>query len=327
MNKKIKVAITGSSGQIAYSLLFRIASGEMFGKDVHIDLHLIDIEAGIPSLKGVAMELEDCTFPLLNKIVITSNLDEGFLDVNWAILIGSVPRKEGMERKDLLHINGKIFIGQGKALNRSAAKDIRVLVVGNPCNTNCYIARSHAPNIPDNRWFAMTALDENRAKSLLAQKADIKTTDITNMCIWGNHSSTQFPCFYDVKIKGQPILDVIPDEKWLQNEFIPLVQQRGSAVIKARGFSSAASAANAIINTVQRISCPTQENDFFSTSLISDGSYDVPKGLVFSFPLQSNGKECSIVQGIIHNDFSKHLLALTIKELQDELDTIQDLLT
>ena len=326
MNKKIKIAITGASGQIAYSLLFRIASGEMFGKNTDINLRLIDIDSGLSAVEGVVMELEDCAFPLLKNICITSNLEEGFLDANWAILIGSVPRKEGMERKDLLNINGKIFVGQGRALNASAAKDVRVLVVGNPCNTNCYIARAHAPNIPDDRWFAMTALDENRAKSLLAKKAGVESTDITNMCIWGNHSSTQFPCFYDVKIKGQPILDVIHDEKWLQNEFIPLVQKRGSAVIHARGASSAASAANAIINTVQRISSLTKENDFFSTSVISDGSYGVPQGLVFSFPLQSDGENISIVQGIRHNTFSKDLLALTIEELQDELALIQNLL-
>ncbi|MBT4937339.1 malate dehydrogenase [Candidatus Peregrinibacteria bacterium] len=326
MKKKIKVAITGAAGQISYSLLFRIASGEVFGSDTEVALSLVELEHGIPRLKGVVMELEDCAFPLLKNIYITSDLNEGFSEVNWAILVGSVPRKEGMERKDLLEINGKIFVGQGKAIQESAADDVRILVVGNPCNTNCLIARAHAPDIPDDRWFAMTALDENRAKTQLAIKSGSQVTDVTNMCIWGNHSATQYPNFYDAKIKGVPAVDVIQDETWLQNDFIKVVQQRGSQVISARGASSAASAANAILDTIKRIISPTSEGDFFSTSIVSDGSYDVPKGLIFSFPLRSDGENWSIVQGLELNDFSRGKIQETVSELEEEREAVKGLL-
>lgn len=322
----MKVAITGAAGQISYSLLFRIASGEVFGKDTEIELRLIETERGISRLEGVVMEIEDCAFPLLKNVHITSDLNEGFSGVNWAILIGSVPRKEGMERKDLLQVNGEIFVGQGKAIQESAADDIRILVVGNPCNTNCLIARSNAPKIPNDRWFAMTALDENRAKTQLAIKSGFEANDVTNMCIWGNHSSTQYPNFYDAKINGVLVVDVIKDEKWLQNDFIQMVQQRGSQVIKARGASSAASAANAIMDTLKRIITPTADGDFFSTAVVSDGSYGVPQGLIFSFPLRSDGEGYSIVQGLELNDFSREKVEITVKELDGEKDAVRELL-
>src|SRR3954463_387888 len=246
----IRVAVTGAAGQIGYSLLFRIASGSMFGPEQPVILHLIEIEPALGALQGVVMELDDCAFPLLKGIVPTANLDEGFRAVNWALLVGSVPRKQGMERKDLLGINGKIFIGQGKAIEKNAAKDVRILVVGNPCNTNCLIAMNNAPGIPKDRWFAMTRLDENRAKTQLAKKAGVDVTAVTGLAIWGNHSSTMYPDFANAKINGQPVPSVIKDDAWLQGEFITTVQQRGAAIIKARGLSSAASAANAAVNTV-----------------------------------------------------------------------------
>src|SRR4029077_18227754 len=245
----LRVAITGAAGQIGYSLLFRIASGSMFGPDQPVILHLIEIEPALKALQGVCMELDDCAFPLLKGIVPTANLDEGFRGVNWALLVGSVPRKQGMERKDLLGINGKIFIGQGQAIQKNAASDVRIHVVGNPCNTNCLIAMTNAPDIARDRWFAMTRLDENRAKSQLAKKAGADITAVTNVAIWGNHSATMYPDFANTKINGQPVPSVIKDEAWLKGEFITTVQQRGAAIIKARGLSSAASAANAAANT------------------------------------------------------------------------------
>src|SRR3954447_3444792 len=233
MKSPIKVAVTGAAGQIGYALVFRIASGEMFGKDQPVALHLIEIPPALPALEGVVMELHDCAFPLVQSIVPTADLDEGFRDINWALLVGSVPRKAGMERKDLLGINGKIFVGQGKAIAKNANADVRVLVIGNPCNTNCLIAMNNAKEIPRDRWFAMTRLDENRAKAQLAHKAGVSITSVTNMIIWGNHSSTQYPDFYNARIDGRPGNEVIGDDKWLQNDFIASVQQRGAAIIKA----------------------------------------------------------------------------------------------
>ncbi len=249
MKNPIRVAITGAAGQIGYSLLFRIASGAAFGLDQPVILHLIEVEPALPALKGLVMELEDCAFPLLHGIVPTADLSEGFRDVNWALLVGSVPRKAGMERKDLLNINGAIFTKQGKALESHAASDVRIFVVGNPCNTNCLIAKENAKAIPSNRWFAMTRLDENRAKAQLAQKAKVQVSDVSKLAVWGNHSSTQYPNFYDAKIQNKPVLESIPNEQWLQQTFIPTVQKRGAAVIEARGASSAASAANAVIDS------------------------------------------------------------------------------
>jgi len=230
----VRVAVTGAAGQIGYALLFRIASGAMFGANQPVILHLIEIEPALPALNGVVMELDDCAFPLLKGVVPTANLDEGFRSVNWALLVGSVPRKAGMERKELLGINGKIFIGQGKAIEKNAAKDVRILVVGNPCNTNCLIAMSNAPGVPRERFYAMTRLDENRAKSQLAKKAGADVTAVSKMAVWGNHSSTQYPDFYNAKINGQAATQAIKDEAWLKGEFISSVQQRGAAIIKAR---------------------------------------------------------------------------------------------
>src|SRR5580698_7257711 len=244
----IRVAVTGAAGQIGYSLLFRIASGAMFGPDQPVILHLIEIEPALPALGGVVMELDDCAFPLLKGVVPTSSLEEGFKGVNWALLVGAVPRKQGMERKDLLGINGKIFTGQGNAIAKNAASDVRVLVVGNPCNTNALIAANNAPGVPKERFFAMTMLDENRAKSQLAKKASADITAVTNLAIWGNHSATMYPDFFNAKISGQPVTSVINDEAWLKGEFITTIQQRGAAIIKARGLSSAASAANAVVD-------------------------------------------------------------------------------
>ena len=252
MKTPIKVAVTGAAGQIGYALLFRIASGQMFGPDQPLILHLIEIPDALSALDGVVMELHDCAFPLLESVVPTADLNEGFRDINWALLVGSVPRKAGMERKDLLGINGKIFIGQGQAIEKNAASDVRVLVVGNPCNTNCLIAMNNAKAIPQERWFAMTRLDENRARAQLAHKAGVGIGSVTNMTIWGNHSSTQYPDFYNARIDNRPANEVIGDENWLKEEFIATVQQRGAAVIKARGLSSAGSAANAVIDTVFR---------------------------------------------------------------------------
>src|SRR5438105_1526217 len=258
----IRVAVTGAAGQIGYSLLFRIASGAMFGPNQPVILHLLEIEPALPALNGVVMELDDCALPLLKGIVPTANLDEGFRGVNWALLVGSIPRKQDMERKDLLGINGKIFIGQGQAIQKNAASDVRVHVVGNPCNTNCLIAMNNAPNIPRDRFFAMTRLDENRAKSQLARKAGADVTTVSNVAVWGNHSSTQFPDFFNAKINGKPAAEVIKDEAWLQGEFITTVQQRGTSIIKARGASSAASAANAIVDSVRSIIEPTPAGDW-----------------------------------------------------------------
>src|SRR5476651_1780892 len=246
MKSPLRVAVTGAAGQIGYSLLFRIASGSMFGPDQPVILHLIEIEPALPVLAGVVMELQDCAFPLLKGIVPTASLDEGFKGVNWALLVGSVPRKAGMERKDLLGINGKIFTGQGNAIAKNAASDVRVLVVGNPCNTNCLIAMNNAKGVPAERWFAMTRLDENRAKTQLALRAGVDVTSVSNLAIWGNHSATMYPDFFNAKISGQPLPNVIKDEAWLKGEFISTIQQRGAAIIKARGLSSAASAANAV---------------------------------------------------------------------------------
>ena len=325
MKEPIKIAITGAAGQIGYSLLFRIASGAIFGPDQPVDLNLIEIEPGMKALMGVKMELDDCAFPLLNKIVTTSDMNEGFYGANWALLVGSVPRKAGMERGDLLGINGKIFIGQGKAIEANAADDIRVLVVGNPCNTNCWTAMKNAPKIPSNRWFAMTRLDENRAKAQLAEKAGVHVTEVSNMTIWGNHSSTQYPDFYNAKIGGKPALDVIKDEAWLKDSFIPTVQKRGAAIIAARGLSSAASAANAAIDTVRTLVTPTKAGDWFSVGVCSDGSYGTPAGTVTSMPVRSNGNDWEIVQGIELNDFSKEKIAASNAELLEEQAEISKL--
>jgi malate dehydrogenase len=322
----IRVAVTGAAGQIGYALLFRIASGQMFGPDQSVALNLIEIEPGMAALEGVCMELDDCAFPLLTDVVATSDINTGFNGVNWSLLVGSVPRKEGMERGDLLGINGKIFTGQGQAINNHAASDVRVLVVGNPCNTNCLIAMNNAPEVPDERFFAMTRLDENRAKTQLAQKANVPVSSVSNMCIWGNHSATQYPDFTNAQINAAPATDSISDRKWLEGEFISTVQKRGAAIIKARGSSSAASAANAIIDSVRSISQTTADGDYHSVCLCSDGSYGVEAGLISSFPTANHNGEFGIVQNVSIDDFSRAKIDASISELKEEKEMVSDLL-
>jgi malate dehydrogenase len=326
MTSPIKVAVTGAAGQIGYSLVFRIASGAMFGPEQPVSLSLIEIPNALGALEGVVMELHDCAFPLLKSITPTADLDEGFRDVNWALLVGSVPRKAGMERKDLLGINGKIFIGQGQAIQKNAAADVRTLVIGNPCNTNCLIAMNNAKQIPPDRWFAMTRLDENRAKAQLAQKAGVSIRSVTNMTIWGNHSSTQYPDFYNARIDGRPANEVIGDEKWLKDDFIATVQQRGAAVIKARGLSSAGSAANAVVDTVVSLTTDTPANDWHSVAVCSDGSYGVEERLISSFPVRVRGGKWEIVEGLPINDFSRAKIDASVAELKEEKTLVSELL-
>ena len=326
MKSPLKVAITGAAGQIGYSLVFRVASGEMFGRDQPLALHLIEIPSALGALDGVVMELHDCAFPLLESIVPTADLDEGFRDINWALLVGSIPRKAGMERKDLLGINGKIFIGQGQAIQRNAAADVRVLVIGNPCNTNCLIARNNAKEIPRDRWFAMTRLDENRARAQLAHKSGVEITRVTNMTIWGNHSATQYPDFYNAKIDNRPANEVIADEQWLKETFISTVQQRGAAVIKARGLSSAGSAANAIVDTVRFLISETPRDDWHSVAVCSDGSYNVEERLISSFPVRVRGGKCEIVQKLPINEFSRDKIDKSVAELKEEKSMVSELL-
>src|SRR5467141_1154997 len=327
MQSPIKIAVTGAAGQIGYSLLFRIGSGALFGPEQPIALSLIEIPDALPALNGVVMELHDCAFPLLKSITPTADLDEGFRDVNWALLVGSVPRKAGMERKELLGINGKIFIGQGQAIEKNAAADVRILVIGNPCNTNCLIAMNNAKSIPHDRWFAMTRLDENRAKAQLAHKAGVEVTEVSNMTIWGNHSATQYPDFYNAKIDNRPANEVIGDEKWLKEEFIAAVQQRGAAIIKARGLSSAGSAANAVVGRVRSLRNDTSGDDWHSVAVCSDGSYDVEKGLISSFPVRLRSGKLEIVQGLPINDFSRSKIDASVAELREERSLVSELIS
>ena len=326
MSKRIKVAVTGAAGQIGYALLFRIAAGEMFGKDTEIDLSLLELEKALPALAGVVMELEDCAYPLLCSISISADPNAAFKDIDWALLVGSVPRKEGMERGDLLKINGGVFTVQGRALSENAKPGCKVLVVGNPCNTNALIAKSVAKNIPSKNFFAMTMLDENRAVAQLAQKAAVAVSSVRNVAIWGNHSATQYPDFYHATINGRFAAEVITDDAWLKGAFIETVQKRGAAVIKARGLSSAASAANAVINTVQNIVTPTPDGEFFSVAVSSDGSYGIEEGLMFGFPLRSDGKDCSIVKGLKHNEFAQMKINLTLSELLAEKEAVAQII-
>ena len=326
MNSPLKVAVTGAAGQIGYSLLPRIASGAIFGPDQPIELHLIEIPPALKALEGVVMELHDCAFPLLHNVVATVDLNEGFRGVSWALLVGSVPRRAGMERKDLLGINGKIFVEQGRALAECAGSDLRVLVVGNPCNTNCLIAMNNAKQVPSDRWFAMTRLDENRAKTQLALKSNSHWRHVSKMAIWGNHSSTLYPDFSNARIDGKPAPETISDSQWLENDFIKAVQQRGAAVIQARGVSSAKSAAHAAIETVRSIINATPEDDWHSVALCSDGSYGIEKGLICSFPTRSDGKQIEIVQGISLNDFAKAKIEASVNELKEERAMVAELL-
>jgi malate dehydrogenase len=324
----VKVAVTGAAGQIGYALLFRIASGQMFGPDTHVDLQLLELDAALPALEGVAMELDDCAFPLLRNVVRTSEASQAFAGVNWALLVGAVPRKAGMERKDLLTVNGGIFTSQGQAIARNAADDVRVLVVGNPCNTNCLIAAANAPAVPADRWFAMTMLDENRGRSQLAQRAGVPVEQVRDLAVWGNHSSTQFPDFYHATIAGRPAPGVIGDEAWLQGEFMTTIQQRGAAIIAARGQSSAASAANAVVDTVRNLTQPTGEIFSAAVQAPADASgYSIPEGLVFGYPLRaSTPGRVEIVQGIEHNAWAQSRIDATRDELLEEREAVKDLL-
>jgi malate dehydrogenase len=322
----IHVTVTGAAGQIGYSLLFRIASGALFGPDQPVVLRLLEIEPAMKALDGVIMELDDCAFPLVADLEPTSDLKTAFDGTSVALLVGSIPRKAGMERKDLLSMNGGIFKPQGEAIAAHAASDIRVLVVGNPCNTNCLIARSNAPEVPADRWFAMTRLDENRAKSQLAKKAGVAVTAVSNLAIWGNHSSTQFPDFAHAKINGLPATEVISDSEWLHGGFISTVQQRGAAIIEARGLSSAASAASAAIDSIRSVLEPTPAGEWHSLAVSSSGEYGVPEGLQFGFPVRSNGSTWEVVEGIEHDAFASERIKLTTDELLAEQADVADLL-
>ncbi len=326
MKEPIRIALTGATGQIGYALAFRIASGALLGPDQPVQLRLIEIPPMMEALDGVIMELNDCAFPLLQETIPTSDINEGFKDANWALLVGSVPRKAGMERSDLLGINGKIFIEQGEAIAGNAAGDVRILVVGNPCNTNCLIAMNHARAVPSNRWFAMTRLDENRAKYQLAWKAGVPITSVSNVTIWGNHSATQYPDFYNAQVNRVPAPEVISDEAWLKSDFLATVQQRGAAVIKARGLSSAASAANAVIDTVRSLNEPTEGSDWHSVAVCSDGSYGTQEGLITSFPTRSDGEDWEVVPGLTINEFSREKIDASIAELAEERSLVQELL-
>lgn len=327
MSETVNVTVTGAAGQVAYAMLGRIASGEIFGQGVRVSLRLLEITPALPTLGGVAMELDDCASPVLKEVIVTDDSSRAFDGVNWALLVGSFPRKEGMERKELLGINGKIFVGQGKAISAGAAANARVLVVGNPCNTNCLVARSQAPNIPDNRFMALTRLDHNRAISSLARKAGVPVGSVTRMTIWGNHSNTQFPDFTNARINGKPVTEVITDRAWLEGGFVPEVQQRGAAVIKARGLSSALSAANGALDHVKSLLKPSPADDWVSMAVVSEGQYGIPKGLVFGFPCKSLGNgDYKVVEGLQHDEFGKSKLAATLQELENERAAVADLL-
>ena len=329
MSKKpVRVAVTGAAGQIGYALLFRIASGEMLGKDQPVILQLLEIpdEKAQKALKGVMMELDDCAFPLLAGVEATSDLATAFDGTSWALLVGSIPRKAGMERGDLLNVNGGIFKPQGQAIAANAASDVRVLVVGNPCNTNCLIAKENAPEIPADRWFAMTRLDQNRAETQLAKKAGKPVSTVRNLAIWGNHSATQFPDFAASTIDNQPTETVISDRAWLEGPFIETVQKRGAAIIEARGLSSAASAANAAIDTVVSLRTPTPDGDCVSVAVSSNGEYGVPEGLMFGYPIIADGTgSWAVAEGIEHDEFAKGRIAITTDELVGERDDVRSL--
>jgi malate dehydrogenase len=324
--RPLHVTVTGAAGQIGYALVHRIAAGDLLGDQQPIVLRLLEIEPALAALEGVVMELEDGAHPLLEGIEATADVNHAFAGASWCLLVGSIPRKEGMERRDLLSVNGGIFKPQGQAINAHAADDVRVLVVGNPCNTNCLIARSNAPDVPDDRFFAMTRLDENRSKSLLARHAGVPTRTVTNLAIWGNHSATQFPDFVHARIDGKPVPEVITDEDWLQGSFLKTVQQRGAAVIKARGASSAASAAHAAIESVNSIWRRTRADDWHSLAVTSHGEYGVPEGLQFGFPVRSDGSSWSVVEGIEHGEFAAARIKVTTDELLEERQEVGELL-
>jgi len=321
--KEVTVAITGAAGQIGYALLFRIAAGEMFGPETKVNLNLLELPRAVPALEGVKMELKDCAFPLLGHVLCTDDSSKAFSNVDWALLVGSVPRKDGMERGDLIKINGPIFVGQGKSIADNAKPDCKVLVVGNPCNTNALIAKENAKGkIPGKNFFAMTMLDQNRAASQIADKCDCNVGDISQLIVWGNHSSTQFPNFENAKVGSSTLEEKVNNRSWLENDFMTTVQKRGAAIIKARGASSAASAANAVVDSVSSIE--SNSNDIFSLCIESDGSYDVPEGLIFSFPVTSKGGEVKIVQGLKLSAFAQEKIKATTEELLKEKDIVAE---
>ncbi len=324
--KPVHVTVTGAAGQIGYALLFRIASGQLLGADQPVVLRLLDLEPAMKALNGVCMELDDCAFPLLAGIEPTSDMNKAFDGTSYALLVGAMPRKQGMERRDLLTANGGIFKPQGKAIAAKAASDVRILVVGNPCNTNCLIARSNAKEIPAERWFAMTRLDQNRAKTQLAKKAGVAVADVKNVTIWGNHSATQFPDAKNATIGGKPAYDVISDHAWLQGDFVTTVQKRGAAVIEARGSSSAASAANAIVDSVVSIRTATAANDCAALAVVSKGEYGIPAGLQFGFPIKTDGTTWSVIPNLPVDDFAKSKIKITTDELIAEREDCKDLL-
>jgi malate dehydrogenase len=322
----IQVTVTGAAGQIGYSLVFRIAAGDMFGPDQPIVMRMLEIEPAMKALEGVAMELEDCASPMLVDMQLTSKPEEAFEGANWVLLVGAAPRKQGMERKDLLAVNGTIFAPQGKAIAKKAASDVRILVVGNPCNTNCYIARMNAPEIAPERWFAMMRLDENRARIQIAKKAKVPVAAISNVGVWGNHSTTQYPDAANARIAGLPVFDVISDHGWLKGKFVETIQKRGAAVIEARGASSAASAANAVVDSVISIRTPTPWGDWHSLAVVSHGEYSVPEGLQFGFPVRSDGEHWEVVPDLQHDDDAWKRIRTTTQELLQEQDMAKDLI-
>jgi malate dehydrogenase len=326
MPSPIRVAVTGAAGNIGYALIYRIANGDLFGPTQPVILQLLEITPALKALEGVAMEMEDCAFPLLAGMVLTDDPNQAFEQANWALFVGARPRSKGMERKDLLEANGGIFSVQGKALNDHAAADIRVLVVGNPANTNCLIAQRNAPDIPAERFTAMTRLDHNRAVSQLAQKAGAPVTAVKKVTIWGNHSNTQYPDAFHAEINGQPAPQVINDESWIKQTFVPSVQKRGAAVIEARGQSSAASAANAAINHVQTWHHGTAAGDWASMGIPSTGAYGAPEGVIFSYPVTVKNGVISIVEELTLSDFDRQMLATTSKELEEERAAIAHML-
>jgi malate dehydrogenase len=326
MPRPIRVAVTGAAGQIAYNLIFEILNGDMLGADQPVSLSLLEIPVAMDALRGLAMEIEDCAFPLLAGLELTSDPAAAFKDVDWALLVGSKPRGKGMERNDLIRENGPIFVTQGKALEK-ASSALRVLVVGNPCNTNCLIAMRNAPSIPRDRWFAMTRLDHNRGVAQLASKARRPVASVTNMTIWGNHSATQFPDFVHAKIDGKPAAEAIGDRAWLEGEFISRVQKRGAEVIEARGKSSAASAAHAALSHVRTFVGGTPSGDWTSAAVASDGSYGIREGLIASFPVRaSKDGRWEIVKGLEIGDFERQRIAKSVAELEAERDVVKDLL-
>ncbi len=325
MSQAVRVTVTGAAGQIGYALLFRIASGAMLGKEQPIILQMLDIAPAMDALNGVKMELEDCAFPLLEGIVCTDDPDVGFKDADYALLVGARPRGPGMERKDLLEANAAIFSVQGKAINDNASKDIKVLVVGNPANTNALITQRNAPNIDPRNFTAMMRLDHNRAKTQIAQKTGTTVNDVSNMTVWGNHSATQYPDLFNAKVNGQAAIEMV-DQDWYENEFIPTVQQRGAAIIKARGASSAASAANAAIGHMRSWAVGTDGDDWVSMGVYSDGSYGITEGLIYSFPCRCSDGQWNIVQGLDVGDFSRGRMDATQQELTEERDAVQHLL-